>query len=269
MATTLLIDSREYKLPLAATRFLNRTEAGDALLDLVRFVILDQHGGHEVKPADSGDSKLRQVRYLDTTGQDFRAAGFILRLRQESEGKFALNLKARSPDRYLAADADVSFAGDAPEKKTEFEEDVLPPFGSQFSHSTSAKKIAADPTPSTVAGAAELFPVLGTLGLEPDLPVAVSDRFTAHEVERKGGTFRFGDGPEVEAGFTFWYLREARTGFPLLAELSFGLKAPMGDDFPVETVRAMYDVFRALQAQGAAWLDPSGTTKSAFAAGGT
>jgi len=278
-SSNLPITSREYKLTLDTTRFHDRAGVSGELLELVRSVIDRADGVYVEQSAidDDKGEKTRRTWYLDTPGKAFREHGFILRVRREKEDEFALNLKFRGPDRYLSASADVAYAGAGGKPESKFEEDVLPPFVSQFSRSTSVKKLKDEPNPATVAGAAVLFPGLGALGIADETLVEVTDGFKAFEVVRKMGGFTFAGGPVIKMSLSFWYLAEAMKGYPLIAELSYDYDAPdidallanptLLEEFPLPTVRGAYAVFRALQLHGA-WLDAAGTTKSAFATGG-
>jgi hypothetical protein len=273
------LTSREYKLMLDTSRFHDRAGGSGELLALARFIV-EKEGGAYVEQGvideDKGE-KTRRTWYLDTPEKAFGSQGFILRVRREKEKEFALNLKFRGADRYLSASADVSYAPAGAKTESKFEEDVLPPFVCRFSRSTSVKKLEKEPAPENVDGAAALFPGLGALGIAGKAPVGVTDGFRAHEVVRKTGGFRFGDGPVIKMSQSFWYLREAMDGYPMVAELSYDYDAPEIDaleadptrleTFPLATVRGAHAVFRSLQLQSA-WLDPAGTTKSAFAAGG-
>ena len=274
------ITRREYKLMLNPDRFREREAGVDAFLDLLKFQI-DRAGGtyvtQEEIDRDDAEEKgepipqvIRRVtRYLDTPELAFDAHHWSLRLREEEDEKPNLTLKYRGADRYLSAFHDVS----SPEGgKPKFEEDVLPPFSSRFSRSNKVK-FKDIPEVPTVEAAAELFPVLGDLGIPGQTKVQVANGFTAFEVVHHIGGFRFGDVDPVKMSVSFWYLQEPREGWPMVGEFSFDYDPieQKEDDaleqFHRETVEGAGKVFRAVQLQ-AGWLDPSGTTKTAFALSG-
>lgn len=276
------ITSREYKLMLSTTRFRHRAEASTEWMELVARVI-ERAGGHRLsqqeveneKAAEDGkkpknladpavNEKERSTSFLDTRDGGLRNQGWILRVRRK-KAELDLTLKFRCPDRLFAASKDAS-AARAGEMK--FEEDIVPPFASQYSRSNTLKDQEDEIVPKTVREAATLFPALGELKIVPETPLLVVDGLEIHEVARQVGGFRFGGGPRLEMSHTFWYVidPETRNRNPMVAEFSFEL-APNGGEFPLETVKGAGEVYRDLQAQ-AGWLDVAGTTKSSLVAGG-
>ncbi|HET7233449.1 MAG TPA: hypothetical protein VFJ16_25790 [Longimicrobium sp.] len=283
MPTPNEITSREYKLLLSTTRFRKRGSVADEWLELVKRAVKraggtmllqkeleeEQAKAKGEKPDDwhndeSGAwiEKERETSFLDTRDDSFRNLGWILRARRE-EGKVDLTLKFRCPDRLLAALKDAS----STEKgKPKFEEDIVPPFASQYSRSNTLKNRDDGILPETVAEAAALFPALGTLGIIAQTPLETVGGLVVNEIARRVGGFRFGDGPILEMSHTFWYVGDTRDHFPMVAEFSFEF-APKDGEFPLETVKGGSEIYRELQAQ-AGWLDVAGTTKSSLVAGG-
>jgi hypothetical protein len=97
--------------------------------------------------------------------------------------------------------------------------------------------------------------------------VTVND-FTAREIARKLGQFRFGDETVVKAMASFWYLPGEPGDYPLVGELSFDYDASGAagglEQFSPEVVRGANELFASLQRQSG-WLDLAGTTKTAAA----
>lgn len=269
--TELPLASREYKLMLSTTRFHHRQTASDEWMAVVRDVVV-RLGGVLIpqEELDEDVEKRRRAWFLDTAVSGLGALGWTLRVRKEKDDDFNLTLKFRSPDRYVSAAQEL---GASPGHNTEakFEEDVLPPFAIQYSNSNKIKKLKKEPAPATVEGAAQLFPVLGTLGIPGNTPLGKADDFEAREVVLQVGGFRFGDGPAIKMSQTFWYpagIDARENEYPLVAEFSFDFEAAgEGDRFPLATVSGADAVFRRVQAQ-AGWMDVSGTTKSALVAAG-
>lgn len=277
------ITSREYKLLLSTTRFRDRGSVADEWLELVRRAV-ERAGGSvlsqkkleeaqaEAKkkkpddwPNDQPEAwieKVRETSFLDTRDDSFRNLGWILRLRRKKKGT-DVTVKFRCPDRLLSALKDASSPGGGREK---FEEDIVPPFSSQYSRSNTLEDQADEVLPRTVAGAAALFPALGTLEVLPQTPLETVGGLVVNEVARRVGGFRFAGGPLLEMSHTFWYVGDTRNHYPMVAEFSFEL-APGDGAFPPETVEGASKVFRELQQQ-AGWLDVAGTTKSSLVSGG-
>ncbi|HET7463921.1 MAG TPA: hypothetical protein VFJ82_21880 [Longimicrobium sp.] len=283
MASSNEITSREYKLLLSTTRFRERDSVADEWLELVKRAIgragatlLSQKELEEEQAKAKGKKpdewpgkqpeawieKERETSFLDTRDDSLRNQGWILRLRRKGKGT-DVTVKFRCPDRLLSALKDAS----SPEGgKQKFEEDVVPPFGSQYSRSNTLEDRPDGALPKTVAEAASLFPTLGTLGIIAQTPLETVGGLVVNEIARRVGGFRFGGGPILEMSHTFWYVGDTRDRFPMVAEFSFEF-APKGGDFPPETVAGASRVYHELQQQ-AGWLDVAGTTKSSLVAGG-
>jgi hypothetical protein len=277
------VTSREYKLVLNTERFRDRVQGARTFWNLLAFLVSSQ--GNEVIPDDQDPEKddefRRTTRYLDTPGDDLQRVGAILRVRQEISPKkgFKVTLKYRAPDRYIAAGCDLSCTQDFKEDDYKFEEDILPPFASKFSHSVSFK---ADDLPplATIADLVALFPGVESHGIPASTPIVTANGFTAHEVMHLIGKFKLAKMPTprgkklpdfvVKAALTHWYLRDDEDDYPLVTEFSFDYDVaskPDGDMlevFPPTLVAGANRLFRDIQGQGA-WLAPQGTTKSAFA----
>jgi uncharacterized protein YjbK len=150
--SNLPITSREYKLMLNVERFKDRNEGSEM--------------------------------FLDTEELTLHRRGFALRLREETKtsAEFQINFKYRASDRYISAAQDVSSTQQA---ATKFEEDILPPFVSKFSHSTSIKT-GTLPDLSSVTRVASLFPAVTNLDLQGDPSVETIKDFRAAEVVRTG-----------------------------------------------------------------------------------
>lgn len=272
------VTSREYKLMLSTDRFQDRGPGIGLFFDLIKFLV-DKAGGEITERQHEEERRL--TSYFDTPELALRQAGYSLRLRDERAGggKLGVNLKYRASDRYLSAAQDLSSTGEKDDPK--FEEDILPPFVSKFSNSNSVK-FKEDPGLSTVGKLTALFPGLGGLDLDKDVPVRKINNFTAVEIVRKLCKFKFGGEPELKAGLSFWYLEGGERGWPLVGEFSFDYDEPNGRDdadkdkpkikddadkleqYPTTTVEGANRLFAALQGQ-AGWFNPSGTTKTAFA----
>ncbi len=250
------ITSREYKLILSAPAL---TDRAATIREIWTFLQAGAAGVLE----EQMTWRRRWTSYLDTPDRSLRAAGFSLRLRRDDEGKrpYKLTLKQRSPDRYLAAAAPT----DSPKKRAEpkFEEDLLPPFASRFSRSTSIRR-KSDPELTRTGDLAPFFPDLQP---EPS-PLEVVSGLRAREVVLWLGRLHFGDADrtEVKTCMSFWFADEAEQGAPLVGELSFDYDGgEPAEVFPLEVVRGCHRLFRSLQEQP--WFDPEGTTKTAFAYG--
>ncbi len=261
--TNLPVTSREYKLMLNTDRFKDRDQGSKVFLELIDFLI-KKEGGTVIERQDK--EERRRTSYLDTPDLALRQKGFALRLREESRYGFKINLKYRASDRYISAAQDVS----SPlSNDTKFEEDILPPFISKFSHSTSIGTETRTDL-SSIREVIALFPGVARLGIDHDAPVKTVNGFVAEEVIRKLCKFQFKEAPTIKASLSFWYLARAENDWPLVAEFSFNYEMlgrpdrDRPDGYPAHVVEGANGFFKALQSQ-TGWLDMNGTTKTAFA----
>lgn len=258
--SNLPVTSREYKLMLNSDRFRDRSKGAEEFLNLIDFLIRKQ-GGSIVEKQNKEES--RHTSYLDTPQFALRQSGFALRLREEAKG-FQINLKYRGADRYISAAQDLSASQKG---KIKFEEDILPPFVSKFSHSNSVET-AVMPHFETIKDVTSLFPGIAGLGIDHDTPVETANDFRALEVVRKLCKFQFGTTEIIKASLSFWYLVDD-TAWPLVGEFSFDYDAAENEEsdlekYSLEVVEGAKGFFSALQNQ-TGWLDFTTTTKTAFA----
>jgi hypothetical protein len=270
------ITSREYKLALNVDRFADRAEGAKRFWKLLAF--LAPQAGFVVY-CEQDEEIQRETWYLETPGFELQRHGFNLRVRKDEEQPdYKVTLKYRNADRYISASQDVS-CPKAKKKGFKFEEDILPPFISKFSHSASLEGSKLPPL-ATVSDAAQLFPGLGALGFSPDTRLVKANDFTAREVVRWIGQLALGKTPIapgsplpdfiVKVCLNFWYLiGKEDDELPLLAEFSFDYDANAGntgdlEQFPRELVTAASRLYLELQ-DHTSWALASSTTKTAFA----
>jgi hypothetical protein len=266
------VTSREYKLMLNMDRFKDREQASQEFLSLLDFLVEKEGGSvvEEQNDEERNEEEKRQTSYLDTPERALRQQGFALRLREEDdndEEEFQINLKYRASDRYISAAQDVA---SPQEGKTKFEEDILPPFVSKFSHSTSIET-DTDPELDTMNKVMALFPGLKELNIDENTPVETVNDFKVLEVDRKLCKLKFGEEPIIKASLSFWYLTGENDEWPLVGEFSFDYdvldseaEREKLETYPRQVVEGANRLFNALQKQEG-WLSFSTTTKTAFA----
>lgn len=245
--------------------------------NLVEFLVRKQGGyaGADV------EEKIRRTWYLDTPELALRRQHYVLRLRDESsqgERKYKLTLKYRAADRYVSASIDMSTTEDAQimygenNIDTKFEEDIIPPFISKFSQSTSIE-MDEEPSLNTIADVKNIFKGLTNLNIPIDSPIKTVNDFKAYETKRELGKIEFKKIPRVKPCLSFWYLMGEDRELPLVAEFSFDYDALKNDhkernylleQFPPHIVEATNLFFNTLQKQSG-WIDLSATTKTAYA----
>jgi len=147
--------SREYKIMLDHCLFKDRKQA------VARFWHEVCRAAERVAVNTKGEfkkTKKREITFLDTTNGSITLNGFVLRQRVHLESnETEFTLKCRSPDRYVAAGAEVQPA-DTTNEAVKLEEDIGTPFVSRFSHSGTIR--GSKDAVSTLGQAAAFFPVL-------------------------------------------------------------------------------------------------------------
>lgn len=244
---------------LNTDRFKDRTKGSDKFLDLITFLI-QKEGGSVVEKQD--EEEQRQTSYLETPQFALRQNGFSLRLREEAD-RFQINLKSRNADRYISAAQDLS----GKEGKIKFEEDILPPFTSKFSHSNTIESNGMFHL-ETMKDVTSLFPGLIKLDIDKNTPIKTANDFKALEVTRKLCKFQFEKTEVLKASLSFWYLVND-VDWPLIGEFSFDYDAAVKQESELEqyslsVVEGASRLFRTVQNQ-IGWLDLTTTTKTAFA----
>src|SRR5687767_9405391 len=153
------VTSREYKVILDHRLFMDRKAAAVSFLsELSRCA----ERMPDIESAGSFDkTKKREIVFLDTPDATIKQNGWIFRQRRDVEnGSTEYTLKCRSPDFFIARDADVR-AGPEFDATTKFEEDIGAPFIPRYSRSSTVDGLAV--APKNLKQAAAIFPVLGQL----------------------------------------------------------------------------------------------------------
>lgn len=270
-----IIASREYKLmlnPLCFTRPRRGFTAFRALLE----VHLRRVGANPTKPVDADFKRL--TWYLDTPGLTLYRRHFILRIRgQQAEDEpkrteYKVTLKFRHPDRYIAAGANLSCLMKSKRDRVgeKFEEDIVPPFRSEFSHSVSY--MTGDrPRFRNIADVVEVFPGLVALDLPAEMPIRRVGGQRFYESCHWLGKYRFDHPERIRAALTYWHTARGRRGIPAVAEFSFDYDLPNKpragngmESYPEPLLLGAERLFRSLQREPA-WLDGQNSTKTGYA----
>ena len=259
------VTSREYKLMLNIDRFQNRKQGTKAFWKLVEFLVNKQGGEVKSKTRE----KQRQTWYLDTAKLDFYQQGFIVRIREHDlpEERYQITLKFRDTDRYMAASQNISMTQ---EGRIKFEEDILPPFLSKFSHSIMFKTHELAEL-DKIGKIVDLFPGLKTLNMNESTLIKTVNDFKAYEIASKMGKIYFGDkNIAITAVLSFWYFLGEKDEFPVVVEFSFDYDAISRsrtdslEQFPITVVEQANRFFKTLQKQ-TDWVSPQAITKTTYA----
>ena len=288
------LTSREYKLMLNVDHFRDRKEGAKDLWELVKF-LAERKKGKVINPKN--ENKLykiekRRTQYLDTPGFDLRRNNFVLRLREELDDnenakEFKLTLKYRSSDRYDSAHKNLEVRH-KDKDKSKFEEDIVAPFISKFSHSASieSKKSFKKKEVNKIDNIIEWFPGLKTVEFSDGVKLIRVNNFVANEVALKFNRriifpndeekLKDDDFEGLKPCISFWYLIDHLDKLPLVGEFSFDYdaldihskdKKKTLETFPMPAVIGAGQLFKALQKQ-VNWMNPTSTTKTAYAYSG-
>ncbi len=259
----MLVSRREYKVMLDHRLFLDRGPAVEAFGR-------DLHGcAKRLKGIECDgefrEEKRREIAFLDTSDRTIALNRLVLRRRSELEGQQEVEytLKCRSPDRYVAAGADLAVA-EGLKPKVKFEEDIGAPFVVRFSHSATVE--GPDEAPADLGSAAELFPTLGELERDGQrcpggLKLRPVGGLRAHERVVSGPTLTFHE-TEAEAALVLW--SDGPAGRPLVAEFSFRYGRPE-EDYSPRAARLAMTFFEEFQRSD--WCLADGRTKTKFVYG--
>lgn len=215
--------SREYKLLLEPRRFADPLAGVRTFREIVYRTARDCGLGISYG-RESGGWKTTGVVYLDTEMFDLRNHNYILRKRTKRPRSFELSLKFRSPNQHLAAGADVQLAPGYPSSSPRFEQDTSLD-GSNwvrvYSLSNRVKNMNQF-VDLTLGGFAAIFPVLGTLPINPDSVLVPVNTLQVTERSFFGGIIDFGQGMTAYASIEIWY--ETGSENPLIGEFSFTIR---------------------------------------------
>jgi hypothetical protein len=253
------VGSREYKVLLDTSRFSGDPDLAAALLEAEIIDLVEENLDRPHEGTLTELDKQRTVWFLDTPGSCMlRSQGYALRERFEDEER-EVTLKFRSPDRYLAANADVS--ADSDDAETKLEEDIKPPHASVFSQSTKVE-VSLDAAFERFEDTSDLFPGLDDLDVDDDAPLALVGGLQVYE--RVYGELEVDLGKqEADLEITLWYA-SPDDAEPAVAELSFKYKSKT-EDYQPKSVRRGMRLFELLQ--GLDWIATDSTTKTAFVYG--
>lgn len=262
------INSREFKLMLNTTAFINRNEGIKKLSNILQFQLKNQNGEFEENDIEE---KNRLTRYLDTSRYDLDAKKFLFRVREEKETNgYNVTLKCRHPDRYVSALYDLSSS--MKNMKTKFEEDIITPFVSKFSLSAEFQD-KREPKFDTIEEFRTLFPKLNGLDKVPSTEsLKKVNNFEAMEVSCKIGKIVFENKKDVNAYLNLWYISNEEK-VPVIVEFTYNYSAKDRDsdsngilleEFPRSLVKEGDKLYLALQEQRIVDLDVA-KTKTEYA----
>jgi len=276
------VTSREYKMLLRAKRFDGDEEALQRQARKFWHAFTSAAAGSVIRTAGAPDTvkTRRLVTFLDTAGKHLNAAGYILRERRNRDDDDAeVTLKFRHPDAFVSQDRCMRPTARTRKAETKFEEDIKSadggkaPFVSVYSFSTTVKGLDRQAVPA-LRDVQRMFPDLrGRLK-----PAGGSNhldrvnRFTALEFVLKSGYLTIASRPEIKAqcALIVWYDHSSKKPKkhrrPVVVEFSFRYGSDEGRYSGALCTRA-FSVFRALQTNLDGWVDPEGSTKTAFVYG--
>jgi hypothetical protein len=258
------VKSREYKVMLRADRFGGPDDAVRARIaefwaDLGR-ALGDQETSLE---GAFGEIKhRRRVRFYDTEDHFLHESSYVFRERVDADtGAREMTLKYRHPDRYVAADREMSAAGE--EAETKFEEDVKPPFASVFSFSTTTA-VGPEDAFDTLRHVAELYPGLPDAldDLPEHVPLHLVGDFSARETVFVGGEVRLGRHQvPARCAIVMWHDDDDPNTPPVVVEFSYKYGDDQ-EDYGGSLARDAHDLLQMLFSALPKWVSGKALTKT-------
>ena len=265
------VTSREYKVKLRPDRF---SGDGRGAVKSAREFWREfgrSSGRHSLSTAGEFTltKRRRFIRFYDTERQNLHDAAYVLRRRWSAESDIdagdqaELTLKFRHPDRYIAEPR--SFDTTAGGAELKFEEDIKGPFVSFYSCSTTVK---TKEIPDHIRDVSDLFPAikerLTAVGArERVVPVR---ELTIVETVLDGASIQLGAHTNGECALILWHEPSRDALSAVAAEFSYRY-GDKHEDYQGERTERAYEVFRSLQMELPAWVDPALPTKTAFVYG--
>jgi len=265
------IVSREYKVMLRPDRFSG--DASRALKIGTEFwrEFATRSGRHALGTAGTFQPAKRRrfIRFYDTDRQALHDASYVLRRRWSAESAIdaadgaELTLKFRHPDRYIAEHRCFDPTPDGAELK--FEEDIKGPFVSFYSCSTTAK---TKQVPAGLRDVADLFPGIEERMKTATMPERVGPvgGMTIVESVLDGATLQLGAHTDAECALILWHESSRDPLTTVAAEFSYRY-GDKHEDYQGERTERAYEVFKSLQTDLPAWVDPALPTKTALVYG--
>ena len=263
--------SREYKVMLRPDRF---SGDGSRALKIATefwrdFATLSGRHALGTAGAFQPAKRRRFIRFYDTDRQALHDASYVLRRRWSAESEIdagdgaELTLKFRHPDRYISERRCFDPTPDGAELK--FEEDIKGPFVSFYSCSTTVK---TKEIPDHIRDVSDLFPAikerLTAVGArERVVPVR---ELTIVETVLDGASIQLGAHTNGECALILWHEPSRDALGAVAAEFSYRY-GDKHEDYQGERTERAYEVFRSLQTELPAWVDPALPTKTAFVYG--
>lgn len=254
----LRVSRREYKVMLDHRLFTDRKPAAEAFCRELHSCARRLKGVE--CDGEFKKTKKRVITFLDTRDHTINLNRLVFRQRTDAESdEVEYTLKCRSPDRYVAAGADVS-AAKSLKNTRKFEEDIGSPFVVRFSHSSTTE--GPKKCPVSLKDAARLFPVLGELQRDgqrcPDgLELFPVNALNPFERVLTGPVLKFHK-TEAEIALILW--SDGPDGRPIVAEFSFRYGQD-GEEYSSKVARKAMEWFEEVQRMD--WYMPGVRTKTA------
>jgi hypothetical protein len=258
------VKSREYKVMLRADRFAGpddtvRARIGEFWADLGLAL-----GDREASLEGSFEEikHRRRVRFYDTADRLLHESSYVFRERVDADtGAREMTLKYRHPDRYVAADREMSASGR--DAETKFEEDVKPPFASVFSFSTTAP-VGPEDAFDTLRHVAELYPGLPDAldDLPEHVPLELVGDFSARETVFVGGEILLGKHRiPARSAVVMWHDDDDPATPPVVVEFSYKYGDDQ-EDYGGSLARDAHNLLQVLFTALPKWVSGKAVTKT-------
>lgn len=272
MAPAYFLNSSEYKLLLNPEMFDDFSKGFEAYWQIVNEVAAAE--GIPVM-AKEKPMKLshKQVSFWDTEDMALRKNSFLLRRKSSYKGDeiapgFEFGLKFRQPDPGQTLTKDLTMAPGYKPKfdRIELESDIVYYSvlnGAEDVTYAVSNSVQLDDMPSsTYGGFAEIYPVLGTLGIPAEAELSMVAGKAVEEWMVKPGKLDFGDGLYGRMDMSVWIV-ETEAGELRIAEFSFDHDFLKDRQYDAAAMEKCKMFIKKLNEKAPEWSAP-GRLKAAF-----
>tara|TARA_B100000686_G_scaffold333203_1_gene398878 strand:- start:165 stop:1082 length:918 start_codon:yes stop_codon:yes gene_type:complete len=266
------LNSSEYKLLLSADKFENPLIGFKNYWEIIKKVAKN-HNISVVEKTNPFTLKHKEVSFFDTEKRELRKAGFLIRQKVKYENgnkkpgfEYGVKYRQTDPENALSADLILN-NGYTPKNETiELESDIVYFSRNGGTNETTysiSNSVILDKAPEMRLGSfANIYPVLGKLGIPETAPLTKVSGFSADEWMITPGKLDFGDGLFGRVDITVWII-PTQDGELRIPEFSFDHPFLDGKQYDKDAMRRCTEFIIKLQQFEPDWVI-AGALKAAF-----
>lgn len=262
------LSEHEHKLLLNPEKFADLDEGFDGLWEIVKSTA-EANGVQVQEYVEDYERSRYYAAFYDTEDLQLSRKGYLIRKRTKvkdghRDDKYKLTLKFKTTDHAEAAAADVHLSEeyDSKQEPLEVEADVVNgsgPDSEPSTYYTVKKSITLNKDPGgTLADYAAVYPVLGTLDIDPATKLVPVNGIEVDVYVVTPGKLDFGNDVSGEVDISVWMIDDEA-----IAEFSFDHSLDHWESVPSSSVEACESFVNLLQKAAPEWC-VDGKLKSTF-----